>query len=81
MEGAHKGGRTLKQVVVGSKAEATACRQRAQQGAAAAGRLGQAVKRAREREVDAERQARARGVAAIAVLPAFMSHLSIASIA
>ena len=49
MEGAHKGGRTLKEVVVGSKAEAAARRQRAQQGAAAAGRVGQAVKRAREK--------------------------------
>ena len=49
MDGAHKGGRTLKEVVVGSKAEAAARRQRAQQGAAAAGRVGQAVTRAREK--------------------------------
>ena len=48
MEGVHKGGRTLKDVVVGSKAEAARRRQQAQQGAAAAGRVGQAVKRARE---------------------------------
>ena len=43
MEGSHRAGRSLKDVVVGSKAEAAAQRERAQHGAAAAGRRGQAV--------------------------------------
>jgi hypothetical protein len=47
MEGSHRGGRSLKDVVVGSKEVAAAQRQRAQQGAAATGRRGQAVQLAR----------------------------------
>ena len=47
MEGTHKRGRSLKDVVVGSREEAAMQRQRAQEGAAAAGRVGEAVKRAR----------------------------------
>ena len=47
MEGAHRGGRTLTEVVVGSKATAKEQRQRAQRGAAAAARKGQLVQRAR----------------------------------
>ena len=43
MEGAHRGQRTLKEGVVGSKDEVTVQRRRAQNGAAAAGRRGQAV--------------------------------------
>ena len=43
MEGAHRGQRTLKEGVVGSKDEVTVQRRRAQHGAAAAGRRGQAV--------------------------------------
>ena len=50
MEGAHGAGRVLKDVVVGSKAEAAAGRERAQQGAAAAARRGQAVLLARARK-------------------------------
>ena len=52
MEGAHRGQRTLKEGVVGSKDEVTVQRRRAQNGAAAAGRRGQAVNVARaEREL------------------------------
>jgi hypothetical protein len=49
MEGAHRGGRTLKNVVVGAKETTNAQRKRAQHGAAAAARHGQAVKLARAR--------------------------------
>ena len=44
MEGAHKSGRAASGVVVGDRSTATAQRQRAQQGAAASGRIGQAVR-------------------------------------
>ena len=47
MDGAHRGGRTVNGVVKGSKAVATGNRQRAQNGAGAAGRRGQTVQRAR----------------------------------
>ena len=47
MEGAHRAGRSLKDAVIGSKAEAAAKRRRAQHGAAAAARRGQAVQLAR----------------------------------
>ena len=47
MEGAHRAGRSLKDVIVGSKATAKLQRGRAQQGVAAAGRRAQAVQIAR----------------------------------
>ena len=46
MEGAHKGGRSLKGVVLGSKAAAASQRKRTSGGAAAAARKGQVVQRA-----------------------------------
>ena len=45
-EGAHRGGRTLKDVVLDSKATAKQQRERAQHGAAASARKGQLVQRA-----------------------------------
>ena len=57
MEGAHTGGRALKAgVVVGSKASAKEQRQRAQSGAAAAGRRGQATKLVRTSEKNQSKQ-------------------------
>ena len=47
MDGEHRGGRTHKDVVVGSKAAAAQQRKRAQHGAAAAARKGHVVRRAR----------------------------------
>jgi len=47
VDGAHRRGRTLKDVVVGSKQDAAEQRKLAQRGAAAAGRRGQAVQLAR----------------------------------
>ena len=46
MEGAHKGGRSLEGVVLGSKAAAASQRKRASDGAAAAARKGQVMQRA-----------------------------------
>jgi hypothetical protein len=47
MDGEHRGGRKLKDVVVGSKKAAADQRERAQGGAAAAARKGQVVRRAK----------------------------------
>ena len=46
MDGEHRGGRKLKDVVAGSKTVAADQRKRAQRGAAAAARKGQVVRRA-----------------------------------
>ena len=54
MEGAHKGGRTLKGVVLGSKSAAASQRKRASGGAAAAARKGQVVQRALAAHAGAE---------------------------
>ena len=64
MEGAHNSGRTLKEVVVGSKVDAAAQRQRAQQGAGASGRVGQAVKRAREKSTSSTKSKEDKEIAA-----------------
>jgi len=63
MEGGHSRGRRLKDVVVGSKAEAATRRRRAQQGVAAAGRRGQAVQLARAERADASKTKKDKAIA------------------
>ena len=64
MEGSHAGGQQVNGVVVGSKAAATGCQRRAQQGAAATARIGQATRiaavKAKEAKAIAKEVARAR---------------------
>ncbi|EOD38198.1 hypothetical protein EMIHUDRAFT_98068 [Emiliania huxleyi CCMP1516] len=59
MEGAHRGGRRVKGGVVGSKSEASARQKRAQCGAAASGRRGQAVQIARAKVAEASSEDKA----------------------
>ena len=63
MEGAHRGGHMLKDVVVGSSDTAAVHRRHAQKGAAAAARRGQAVQVARAQNAKAKSKASAEEVA------------------